>query len=149
MIHLRRVYDASAPDGETSFLVERLWPRGMRKESLGRVTWSREVAPSDALRRWFGHQPERWLEFRRRYFAELDAKPEAWQPLVEAASTGDITLLYSARDRAHNNAVALKEYLEARLGTRAPTGPAHDAVLEGSTLSFPASDPPAWMATSV
>lgn len=77
--------------------------------------WMREVAPSGDLRRWFGHDAGRWEEFRRRYFAELDGRPESWMPLLEAARKGPVTLLYSARDTEHNQAVALKEYLESKL----------------------------------
>lgn len=115
MIRLRRVYDPADPEEGRRFLVERLWPRGMKKESLHLDGWPKEVAPSDALRRWFGHDPARWEEFCNRYFAELDRKPEIWQPLLREAMHGTFTLLYSARDTEHNNAVALKEYLEARL----------------------------------
>ncbi len=112
MIRTKRVYEEpDAVDG-TRFLVERLWPRGIRKESLADAAWLREVAPSDELRRWFGHDPAKWEEFRRRYFAELDREPSAWMPIVEATRRGNVTLLYSARDTEHNNARALAEYLE-------------------------------------
>lgn len=114
MIRLQRVYDELEPDGPR-FLVQRLWPRGIKKESLKLDRWVKEVAPSDALRRWFSHDPDRWQEFRRRYFEELDDNPDVWEPLLEAAAQGNITLLFSARDTEHNNAVALKEFLEARL----------------------------------
>ncbi len=116
MIRIQRVYEPPQPDDGRRFLVERLWPRGVKKEVLPMDAWLKDVAPSDDLRRWFGHDPERWEEFRRRYFAELDSKPEAWRPLVEAARRGNVTLLYSARDTEHNNAIALKSYLEERLG---------------------------------
>lgn len=116
MINLRRVYEPPRPGEGARYLVERLWPRGLSKEALQLDGWLREVAPSDALRRWFAHDPARWDEFRRRYFEELDRRPEAWQPLLEAARRGPVTLLFSARDPEHNNAVALKQYLEARLG---------------------------------
>lgn len=115
MIKVKRVYEPPAPDDGRRFLVDRLWPRGMKKEALQLDDWWKEVAPSDELRQWFGHDPARWEEFRRRYFAELEAKPAAWQPLLEAARAGDVTLLFSARDEEHNNAVALKAFLEARL----------------------------------
>lgn len=114
MIRTKRIYDPPAPDDGTRFLVERLWPRGKTKEDVPIAAWLKEVAPSDALRRWFGHDPARWEEFQRRYFAELDEKPEAWQPILEAARRGNVTLLYSARDSEHNNAVALKLYLDQR-----------------------------------
>ncbi|MCC7353369.1 MAG: DUF488 domain-containing protein [Anaerolineae bacterium] len=115
MIHVKRVYEPHVSDDGKRFLVERLWPRGMKKESLQLDAWLKEVAPSDALRRWFAHDPRRWAEFQQRYRAELDAHPEAWGELIAAARQGDVTLLYSARDREHNNAVALKMYLEARM----------------------------------
>lgn len=115
MIRVKRVYDSPEAGDGTRFLVERLWPRGMKKESLRMDAWLKEVAPSDALRRWFGHDPAKWEEFQRRYRAELDAKPQAWRPILEAARLGAVTLLFSARDVEHNNAVTLKAYLEKRL----------------------------------
>ncbi len=102
------------PTGER-FLVERLWPRGVKKSSLKLEGWLREVAPSTELRKWFSHDPAKWPEFRRRYFAELDAKPEVVQPLLEAARQGKVTLVYSSHDEQHNNAVALREHLERKL----------------------------------
>jgi uncharacterized protein YeaO (DUF488 family) len=87
----------------------------MKKEALPMAFWSKEAAPSHALRRWFGHDPAKWEEFQRRYFAELDSKPEARRPLLEAAHRGHITLLYNARALERNNAVALKRYLEQHL----------------------------------
>ncbi len=111
MMQTKRVYDAREPGDGTRFLVERLWPRGIRKESLGDAAWLREVAPSAELRRWFGHDPAKWDEFRRRYFEELDAEADAWRPILEAARQGNVALLYSARDTEHNNARALAEYL--------------------------------------
>lgn len=115
MIRVKRVYDPPEADDGMRFLVERLWPRGLSRESLRLDGWLRDVAPSHELRRWFGHDPARWEEFRRRYFAELDAKPEAWHPILEAARRGNVTLLYSARDTKHNNAVALRDYLQTRM----------------------------------
>jgi uncharacterized protein YeaO (DUF488 family) len=115
MIYLKRDYDRSEPTDGDRFLVERLWPRGMRKATLHMTLWLKEVAPSDTLRRWFGHDPAKWEDFQHRYFIELDSKPEAWRPIVEATHGGNVTLLYSARDTTHNNAVALKRYLEQHL----------------------------------
>jgi uncharacterized protein YeaO (DUF488 family) len=117
MIRVRRVYDAIGFKNGPQYLVDRIWPRGVRKEALHLTEWRRDVAPSDELRRWFGHDPAQWGEFRRRYYEELDDKRQAWLPLLEAARQGEITLLYSARDTEHNNAVALKAYLEQRLTT--------------------------------
>lgn len=115
MIQLKRAYDPPASEDGSRFLVDRLWPRGARREHLKLEAWLKDVAPGDDLRRWFGHDPAKWEAFRQRYFAELDDKPEAWQPILEAAREGDITLVYSARDTEHNNAVALKAYLEKQL----------------------------------
>ena len=114
-ISLSRVYDHEPRRGKV-FLVERLWPRGIRREDLRIDGWLKDVAPSTDLRKWFGHEPAKWPEFQRLYRAELDADREAWQPLVDAAQHGDITLLYSSRDREHNNAVVLLAYLRERLG---------------------------------
>jgi uncharacterized protein YeaO (DUF488 family) len=111
-IQTKRVYEHPESSDGVRFLVERLWPRGMRKDAVAMDGWLKDVAPSGALRRWFAHDPTKWEEFKRRYFAELDGEPEAWQPILQAARRITVTLLYSARDTAHNNAVALKEYLE-------------------------------------
>jgi uncharacterized protein YeaO (DUF488 family) len=114
VITLARVYDPAGSTRGRSFLVERLWPRGVRREALAGSEWLPDVGPSHELRKWFGHDPAKWDEFRRRYFAELDDRPEAWRVLADAAAADDITLLYSSRDAEHNNAVALREYLTAR-----------------------------------
>ena len=116
MIQVKRVYDAEEKADGARFLVDRLWPRGKKKESLDIKAWLKDVAPSNDLRNWYHHDPELWSEFRRRYFAELQKNPSAWQPLLEAARHGTITLLYSARETEDNNAVALKEFLDRRLG---------------------------------
>jgi uncharacterized protein YeaO (DUF488 family) len=90
----------------------------MKKEALAADAWMKEVAPSTELRRWFGHRPDRWEEFRRRYREELDANPGAWEPILEAAGHGTVTLLYSAHDTLHNGAVALRDYLAERQAGR-------------------------------
>lgn len=115
MIKVKRVYEPPVADDGTRFLVERLWPRGMRKEALHVEGWLKDVAPSSALRRWFGHDPAKWAEFQNRYLAELDGEPDAIQPIVEAAGRGNVTLLYSAHDTEHNSAVVLKKYLSKYL----------------------------------
>jgi uncharacterized protein YeaO (DUF488 family) len=115
MIRIKRTYDRPLRSDGRRILVERLWPRGMKKQSLRADAWMKEVAPSSELRKWFGHRVERWEGFRRRYRAELDANPAAWQPLVEAAKAGRLTLLYSARDTEHNGAVVLRDYLGAHI----------------------------------
>ena len=116
-IRLARVYDRAPHPVGAVFLVERLWPRGVRKDSLSLDGWLRDVAPSQELRTWFSHDPVRWTEFRRRYFAELEAHPAGWQPLVDSAQDGEVTLLYSSRDLEHNNAVALRDFLLSHLPT--------------------------------
>jgi uncharacterized protein YeaO (DUF488 family) len=120
MIRVKRVYETHGRADGPAYLVERLWPRGVKKESLPLDGWLKDVAPSDKLRRWFGHDPAKWAEFQRRYRAELDTHPETWRPLLEAARHGDVTLYYSARDTEHNNALVLKDYLEAKLTRRRP-----------------------------
>jgi uncharacterized protein YeaO (DUF488 family) len=114
VIRLKRVYEAPEPADGTRFLVERLWPRGIKKADLRLDAWAKDVAPSAALRRWFGHDAARWDEFRSRYTAELDGASAAWQPIVQAARRGTVTLLFSSHDQQHNNAVALKAYLTKR-----------------------------------
>jgi uncharacterized protein YeaO (DUF488 family) len=111
-VSLKRAYETPGPDDGLRVLVDRLWPRGVSRAAAGIDVWLKEVAPSDALRTWFGHDPARWDEFRRRYREELDASPAAVAELRERAALGPITLVYSARDEAHNNAVVLREYIE-------------------------------------
>jgi len=113
-IQTKPVYDPPARIDGARFLVDRLWPRGMKKESLRTDVWLKEVAPTTALRKWFAHDPEKWPEFKRRYAKELNAHPDTWEPLLDAARKKNVTLLYSARDTEHNNAVALKTYLDAK-----------------------------------
>jgi uncharacterized protein YeaO (DUF488 family) len=115
MISLKRVYEPASPDDGVRILVERLWPRGIKKDALRLDTWLKDVAPSDGLRRWFGHEPKKWDSFRDRYFGELDANPEGWESIAKAARRGRVTLIYSSRDTEHNNAVALKDYLQDKI----------------------------------
>jgi uncharacterized protein YeaO (DUF488 family) len=114
MIKLKRAYEPASADDGTRLLVQRLWPRGVKKAALAVDAWLKEVAPSDDLRRWFAHDPERWEQFRQRYFRQLDRDEKAWAAILAAARRGRVTLVYSAHDAEHNNAVALKEYLETR-----------------------------------
>jgi uncharacterized protein YeaO (DUF488 family) len=113
MIKLKRVYDPAARSDGSRFLVERLWPRGVKKTALKMDGWLKDVAPSTELRKWFGHDPKKWPEFRRRYFAELRSNRDALEPILK--EKGPVTLLYSSHDTEHNNAVALKDFLEAQL----------------------------------
>jgi uncharacterized protein YeaO (DUF488 family) len=115
MIRIKRAYEAPAKSDGVRILVDRLWPRGVRKESLDIAFWMKELAPSDALRKWFGHDPGKWDEFRKRYLKELK-RPEAVSLLREIAETarkGTVTLVYSAKDEQHNQAVVLKDALES------------------------------------
>ena len=122
MLRIKRTYDPSARGDGRRILVERLWPRGMKKEALDADAWMKEVAPSTELRQWFGHEVERWEEFRRRYRRELDANPDAWEPLLDAGRSRTVTLLYSAHDVLHNGAVVLHEYLMERQAGRSRRG---------------------------
>ena len=116
MIHIKRTYDPAAPSDGQRILVERLWPRGMKKEALKMDAWHKEIAPSTALRQWFGHRPERWDEFRRRYEQELNENEGAWSPILDAVKKGAVTLLYSAHDVEHNSAIVLRDYLITKQG---------------------------------
>lgn len=118
MIQCKRVYDEPSPDDGTRVLVDRLWPRGVSKEEAELDAWMKEVAPSDELRTWFDHDPEKWEAFRRRYREELSENEDAVASLHEAATKGTLTLVYSAKDREHNNAVVLRDYLK-RLSSNA------------------------------
>lgn len=122
-IEVRRVYDSGVRDGSATrgrqvFLVDRVWPRGVRRAELGVDGWVRQVAPSSGLRRWFGHDPGRWEEFRDRYRAELADGPEGAEVLVEAVRRGPVTLLFAASDTGRNNAVVLREWLLERVGAQ-------------------------------
>jgi uncharacterized protein YeaO (DUF488 family) len=118
MIRIKRTYEVREKSDGDRYLVDRLWPRGIKKEKLAVEAWTKDVAPSNELRHWYHHDMDQWDEFRRRYFAELETNPAAWQPLLEAARAGTITLLYSAKNEDHNNAVALKEFLDKRLTSK-------------------------------
>ena len=110
-IRLKRAYEEPAPGDGQRLLVDGLWPRGVTKADLQIEAWLKAIAPSTALRKWFGHDPARWDGFRSRYFAELAANPEALSQLRGYLSRGPVTLLYAARDEEHNNAVALRDFL--------------------------------------
>lgn len=116
MIQLKRVYEAASRDDGTRFLIERLWPRGIKKEALKMDAWIKEAGPSTELRQWFSHDPAKWAEFQRRYAKELDGRAEVLEPIRKAAKHGAVTLLYSSHDEEHNNAVALKGYLGKHKG---------------------------------
>lgn len=124
MIGLKRIYEPATPQDGFRVLVERLWPRGVKKTSAHLDKWAKEAAPSSTLRKWFHHDPARWDEFRHRYSRELDENEKGWRPLLAASSKGRLTLIYSSRDGEHNNAIALKEYLDRRRHSHA--GPARN-----------------------
>jgi len=115
MLKIKRVYEsANASDG-VRFLVDRLWPRGVKKEKLEMKAWLKDVAPSPGLRSWFAHDPPKWQGFQQRYRAELESNPDTWEQILEAAKDGNVTLLYSARDTEHNSALVLKTFLEEHM----------------------------------
>lgn len=129
-VTIKRVYLAAADDDGYRILVDRLWPRGLSKEAAHIDQWLKSVAPSTDLRRWFGHDPQRWEEFRRRYRAELEADPEAVRTLRRAMEAHPwITLLFAAKDTSRNNAVVLAAYLDR--GRRRRPNPLNDPVDSG------------------
>jgi uncharacterized protein YeaO (DUF488 family) len=116
MITIKRVYEPREPGDGYRVLVERLWPRGLSKERAAVDLWLKEVAPSPELRRWFGHRPQRWVEFRRRYRDELRYRPGELLELRELALRGPLTLVYASRDETHNAARVLKELMDEEAG---------------------------------
>jgi uncharacterized protein YeaO (DUF488 family) len=113
MIKIKRVYeDADEGDG-FRVLVDRLWPRGLSKDKAKVDMWLKDIAPGDTLRKWFAHDPEKWTEFKRRYFEELKNKKELVDTVIEKSRSGTVTLLYGTKEERYNNAVALKEYIES------------------------------------
>ena len=115
MVQVKRAYEPPAAGDGYRVLVDRLWPRGLSKEAAKVDAWLKDLAPSDGLRSWFGHDVERWDEFRERYWQELEAQQAALEELAGRANDGRVTLVYAARDTEHNNAVALRDYLEQQL----------------------------------
>lgn len=114
MIKLKRVQDTPAKNDGVRVLVDRLWPRGISKDDAAVDIWLKTIAPSDDLRKWFGHEEERWEEFRKRYWRELEPWKDVLGPVFQFLEKdhGTVTLLFAARDEEHNNAVALKDYLQ-------------------------------------
>lgn len=115
-IRLKRAYENPADTDGSRVLVDALWPRGVSRDDLDLDIWLKDIAPGTGLRRWFGHDPDRWEEFRRRYRESLDADSKAARALISRAEHGRLTLVYAAKDETHNNAVVLKEWLEELLG---------------------------------
>jgi uncharacterized protein YeaO (DUF488 family) len=114
LIKLKNAYAEALPSDGPRILVDRLWPRGISKERLNLDAWLKDVAPSQELRKWFGHDPEKWAEFRRRYFAELAEREAAVNELIRRIGDGPATLVFAASDQQHNNAVALRDYLASK-----------------------------------
>ena len=112
-IWLRRAYEKPGPSDGQRILVDRIWPRGVSKEALELDDWMKDIAPSDGLRDWFDHDPDKWQEFKRRYAGELDANHDLVAASRQRLESGRVTLVYGAKDDEHNNAVALKAYLSA------------------------------------
>lgn len=115
MIRVKRIYEEPSDQDGFRILVDRLWPRGLRKSEARLDLWMKEIAPENRLRRWFSHDPEKWEEFRKCYLKELEQKEEYVQELLDKARDTDLTLLYAAKDEIFNNATVLKEYIESRL----------------------------------
>lgn len=111
---IKRVYEKPGRDDGIRVLVDRIWPRGVSKAEAKIDQWRKEIAPTTGLRKWFGHDPARWKEFKHRYFAELDAQSDALDELRKLAHAKTVTLVFGAKDTEHSQAAALKEYLEKR-----------------------------------
>ena len=111
---MKRIYDPPSPSDGFRVLVDRLWPRGLKKEEAKVDMWLKDIAPSDGLRKWFGHEPAKWDEFKRRYFEELDKHVGEIAAIVEKAKSGTVTLLFGAKEKIYNNAAALIEYIEKK-----------------------------------
>lgn len=114
-ISVKRAYEAPITDDGTRILVDRLWPRGLRKTDAAIDLWIKDIAPSTGLRKWFGHDPARWQEFRQRYAEEIQQHPEKLDELRTRAKAGRVTLVFAAHDEAHNNAVVLRDVLLGRV----------------------------------
>jgi len=121
MIKIKRVYEDYAISDGVRFLVERLWPRGIKKENLLMQAWLKDVSPSPELRQWFQHDPEKWGEFQKRYRMELESNPQSWKPILDALNYDNVTLLYSVRDTERNSANLLKFFLEEWLARNGNT----------------------------
>ena len=114
-IKIKRIYETSEDSDGFRILVDRLWPRGIKKEQAKVDLWLKEIAPSDSLRKWFHHEPEKWMEFKQRYLTELKEKKDYVETIIAKLKKSPITLLYSAKDQLHNNALVLKEYLNEKI----------------------------------
>jgi uncharacterized protein YeaO (DUF488 family) len=115
MIKIKRIYNNPRRNKSFRILVDRLWPRGLSKDKVKMDLWQKDIAPSDSLRKWFRHDDEKWNEFKRRYFKELDKNVDSVNQIIDKVNEGSITLLYGSKEEKFNNAVALKEYLEEKI----------------------------------
>jgi uncharacterized protein YeaO (DUF488 family) len=115
MVKIKRVYEPPARDDGKRILIDRLWPRGLKKEDSRIDQWMKEVAPSNELRKWFNHDPDKWTEFKKRFFAELQGRRGKVEEIVNLARKGTVTLLFGSKEERFNNAVALKEYIEVEI----------------------------------
>ncbi|HYA86880.1 MAG TPA: DUF488 family protein [Nitrospirota bacterium] len=126
MVKIKRVYDEPSESDGKRILVDRLWPRGLKKEHAQIDGWIREIAPSNELRKWFNHDPHKWREFKNRFFMELEGKGDLLEGIANLARKGSVTLLFGSKEERFNNAVALKEYIDAKMkvadGKRAARG---------------------------
>ena len=126
-VRLKRAYNAPSPSDGTRILIDRLWPRGVRKATAAIDMWAKDIAPSTALRKWFGHDPARWQQFRRRYSEEIHRRRDRLDELRALAERGRITLVFAAHDEVHNDAVVLRDILLGRSGARrSDVPPVHD-----------------------
>ncbi|HUI66916.1 MAG TPA: DUF488 domain-containing protein [Nitrospirota bacterium] len=115
MIKIKRVYDRSSQDDGKRILIDRLWPRGLKKEDAQIDEWLKEIAPSNELRKWFNHDPNKWSEFKKKFFTELLGKRDMVEGIINTARKGTVTLLFGSKEERFNNAVALKEYIDSRM----------------------------------
>jgi uncharacterized protein YeaO (DUF488 family) len=116
MIKIKRIYDPPASGDGKRILIDRLWPRGLKKEDAKIDEWLRELAPSTELRKWFGHDPEKWVEFKRRFFSELRGRRDLADNIAKTARKGTVTLLFASKEERFNNAAAVKEFIETGAG---------------------------------
>ena len=116
MIKIKRIYDAPTLEDGIRILVDRLWPRGLNKEKAKVDLWLKEIAPSNELRKWYAHDPKKWIEFKKTYFNDLKVKRDVINQIIQKMKEGEVTLLYSSKEEKMNNAVALKEFIEKRGG---------------------------------
>jgi uncharacterized protein YeaO (DUF488 family) len=114
MLKIKRIYGLPTSEDGIRILVDRLWPRGLSKEKVKIDLWLKDIAPSNELRKWFSHDPKKWIEFKKKYFKELNSQKDLVDLIIQKSKRGNVTLLYGAKDEKFNNALALREYLETR-----------------------------------